>query len=580
MSNLYAVLYLEHDASLSVWDSDTNTFRIYEAERIANIKHFMPRRHTKLIDDVLYKILNMIQKDFGVKRFQEFIIKGNFADVTSDFLENHCSKSYDYIKEHSDLVLFPDISEAHHHSGHAWAGYIQSPYTNAFVITYDVKGDDSSITCRSIQDDVESTIKKYNQSIGLIYNIVGRMCYTLRHTNNILDIAGKLMGLAGYGQPTQRTHLLTETFRDAEQQHISDDTMGWFTEILMAMETIHGAHPEGFLDTGPSWDEVKSDNKLKIHNLRKVRGHAYNEFDSDTRYNRFFLKDQEETEWAYAAQLYIEQRLLDLVKDNLSDIRAADNNLILSGGCALNVLANERVKKEYPEISVYVPPNPHDGGISLGLLAERLVKQNLLKSQSVSGLQYAGADMLDNFYRVFTDYSETTPGEVAEQLRAGKIIGVIQGRSEVGPRALGNRSILCNAELANMKDILNSKVKHREWYRPFAPVCRLSDADQWFSSSSLNGYETMSFVADVITDDIPAVTHVDGTARLQTVTEESHKVLWDILTEFGGVLLNTSFNDNGKPILNDFATAKRILDNTELDAVLWIDSDGIYRITV
>ena len=164
--------------------------------------------------------------------------------------------------------------------------------------------------------------------------------------------------------------------------------------------------------------------------------------------------------------------------------------------------------------------------------------------------------------------------QLVEDLTTGKIIGVARGRAEHGPRALGNRSILCNPSLPDMKDVLNEKVKHREWYRPFAPVVRLEDVSEYFEWDKEARW--MSFcpkVKEEWREKLAAITHVDGTARVQTVTKEQNEWLYDLLTAFKaktgvGVLLNTSFNVDGKPILSTVKDAFKILESTEMDGVL------------
>ena len=143
----------------------------------------------------------------------------------------------------------------------------------------------------------------------------------------------------------------------------------------------------------------------------------------------------------------------------------------------------------------------------------------------------------------------------------------------MGPRARGNRSIVCDPNIADMKDILNSKVKFREWYRPFAPFCKKEDAHKYFDSPNFDNLEYMSYAPKVKVDTLPSITHVDGTARLQTVTEESHSHFYELLTEFGkisetNVLLNTSFNIRGYPILSTIKDALYALENTEMDYVV------------
>jgi len=164
--------------------------------------------------------------------------------------------------------------------------------------------------------------------------------------------------------------------------------------------------------------------------------------------------------------------------------------------------------------------------------------------------------------------------QLVDDLISGKIVGVARGRSEHGPRALGNRSIFCNPSIPEMKDILNAKVKHREWYRPFAPVVRLEDVNIYFEWNKESRW--MSFcpkVREEWKDKLAAITHVDDTARVQTVTREQNEWLYELLTKFHektgvGVLLNTSFNVDGKPILSTCKDAFTILETTKMDCLV------------
>ena len=179
---------------------------------------------------------------------------------------------------------------------------------------------------------------------------------------------------------------------------------------------------------------------------------------------------------------------------------------------------------------------------------------------------------LDEFIKEY-DAKKITKKDIAKLIKDGKIIGLVYGDSEVGPRALGNRSIVCDPNIPDMKDILNSKVKFREWYRPFAPFCKKEDAHKYFDSPNFDNLEYMSYAPRVKVDTLPSITHVDGTARLQTVTEESHSHFYELLTEFGklsdtNVLLNTSFNIRGYPILSTIEDALYALENTEMDYVV------------
>ena len=198
-------------------------------------------------------------------------------------------------------------------------------------------------------------------------------------------------------------------------------------------------------------------------------------------------------------------------------------------------------------------------------------------------ITYKGIEILDKY--CLLEYIENYNGEkveidkIVEDLVNNNILGVVQGNSEHGPRALGNRSIICSPIPNDMKDTLNLKVKHREWFRPFAPIVRLEDVSEYFEWEGESRW--MNFcpkVRENYKEKLPAITHVDGTARVQTVTKEQNQFMYEILTKFKektgiGVLLNTSFNVDGKPILSTYRDALKIFNETQLDRLYL---DGYY----
>ncbi len=253
-----------------------------------------------------------------------------------------------------------------------------------------------------------------------------------------------------------------------------------------------------------------------------------------------------------------------IIRDN------PDLPICVTGGCGLNIVLNTKIRKKYGR-PVFVGPNPNDCGLSIGMLA------NLIKPKHPIVATYLGSEVFDKniLPRLIEEYNavQLPIEELAVELLGGKIIGVVQGRAEHGPRALGNRSIICNPLIQNMKDKLNLKVKHREWYRPFAPIVRLEDVSEYFEWNESS--EWMSFCVNVkeqYRNIIPAVVHIDNTARVQTITKEQNPRMYALLTEFKkltgvGVLLNTSFNVDGKPILSTYMDAFEVLNNTELDSL-------------
>lgn len=240
-----------------------------------------------------------------------------------------------------------------------------------------------------------------------------------------------------------------------------------------------------------------------------------------------------------------------------------DLPIVMTGGCALNVCANSMLP------AAFAPPNPGDNGIPFGMLC-----LNGHITEPVADLHYSGWGVLDKPEREGISYGIA---DLAVMLNGGNVIGVMQGRSEHGPRALGNRSILASP-VAGIKDRLNREVKFREDFRPYAPVIRQEIAAEWFEDCPPSPYMSYSPRAtEKLRELAPDIVHVDGTSRVQTVTREQNPWLHQLLVDFeeeSGIpcLLNTSFNVRGKPILTTYAEAFDVLDNTELDAVY---SDGV-----
>ena len=256
-------------------------------------------------------------------------------------------------------------------------------------------------------------------------------------------------------------------------------------------------------------------------------------------------KGEKSKDLAYAAQYIFEKSFADIIMPFMFEHK--DRELQFAGGGAMNILNNTSYK-------AFVSPNSDDRGIALGCLL------SLLKPIYPVDSTYLGSEPYDDM----PDGKEINVKEVSNILSEGKIIGLIQGRAEHGARALGNRSILC-VPAEGVKERLNSEVKNREWFRPFAGVCRKEDAHKYFKV--FDRHRWMTHNAKVITREYPGVTHVDKTCRLQTVTEKQNKFIYDLL-EYHPVLLNTSFNIQGKPILNTYKEALWMKKNTGVDEVI------------
>ena len=264
-------------------------------------------------------------------------------------------------------------------------------------------------------------------------------------------------------------------------------------------------------------------------------------------------------------------------------------NLCIAGGVALNCVANGRIAREAGFDNVWIQPAAGDNGIAIGaayygLLAVQKQPRSYVMTHSYTGRAYSDAEVTAATRRVLVRAqtsavrSDDICRDTAKLLAEQQVIGWFQGRSEYGPRALGNRSILADPRRPEMKDILNSRVKHRQPFRPFAPIVLAERAHEIFEGDEDSPFMLIAKpVRAEWRDRIPAIVHVDGSARVQTVTEATNPVLYRLLKEFEAltgvpVLLNTSFNVKGEPIVETPRDAMACFINTGIDHLILHDT--------
>jgi carbamoyltransferase len=264
-------------------------------------------------------------------------------------------------------------------------------------------------------------------------------------------------------------------------------------------------------------------------------------------------------------------------------------NLCIAGGVALNCVANGRIAREAGFENVWIQPAAGDDGIAIGCAAYghlEVLKQprSFVMKQSYVGKPYASHD-IENTTQKFLIRIQTTAirsddicRDTAKLLAEQRVIGWFQGGSEFGPRALGNRSLLADPRKAEMKDILNSRVKHRQPFRPFAPIVLVERAKEIFEGEEDSPFMLIAKpVRREWRDRIPAIVHVDGTARVQTVSQDTNPVLYRLLKEFEAltgvpVLINTSFNVKGEPIVETPRDAMICFLTTGIDNLVLHDT--------
>jgi len=552
-------MYEGHDSSIVFYLPKTDDWVIYELEKVTGIKHFsMSRGFKNLFENGPYtvagpsntpnnvtqavkKCLVNLKKDFGIENdflvFHVMPIHASRNDKEVQF----GNQGFDYT-----VLNCPSYHRArmNHHEGHTWGAYMTCPWSSAAILSWDAGGDSTTMMFSKIKDGYIQKRTEYPIArVSYMWQMLGMMMEIIVKTKNALDYAGKMMGLSAYGKvhAEKAKEMMPEIKRLMTTQRMKQHARQYSKDLC-------ALHFPYFKETGT-------------------------------------LNDEDSAILCYAIQKTTEEIVIEMIRDEfLDDIHEMDSQLIITGGTAMNILANEAIKEAFPDIKVFVPCNPSDDGISCGLLEREkdfLIWDEFL-DRMIRGwdFKYKGPYLMDHHHidvwRHERGANETSMKEVASLLKQGKIIGFLNGRSEVGPRSLGNRSILCDPSQPNMKDTLNAKVKFREWFRPFAPMCKLEDADTYFDSRDYEFMDAMQFgikVKPEWQDHLTEITHEDGTARLQVVTPESNPVVYELLDEFGGVLLNTSFNVQGKPILNTIGEAMLILDKTELDYVVIVHKD-------
>ena len=305
-----------------------------------------------------------------------------------------------------------------------------------------------------------------------------------------------------------------------------------------------------------------------------------------THSDRWPLHQEEYKNLAASVQVALEEALLYLTC-RLRKLQSS-RNLCWAGGVALNSVANEKIIRRSGFENVHIVPAAEDSGAAIGAAYYALWRLTGENSYSrmvhdACGQPYSTAAVsqaVQNARGVHSIPSKDRIADATDLLCAGKIIGWFDGRSEIGPRALGQRSILCDPRRASHKDVLNRKVKKRESFRPFAPAILREEAANWFEMDG-GGADSpfMLRVCDFRSekkDLVPAVVHVDGTGRLQTLTKEANGNFYELVKRFYGktgvpILLNTSFNVAGYPIIETPADAVACLTETELDCCVFED---------
>jgi carbamoyltransferase len=441
-----------------------------------------------------------------------------------------------------------------HHLSHAASAFFCSPFEEAATLTIDGVGEWATATYgvgRGTNIELFKEIK-FPHSLGLLYS-----AFTAFLGFEVNEGEYKVMGMAPFGKPTY----LDKVYRviDVEHDGSFQLNMDYFTFHHSTERTYSPKFVELF---GPPRDP-------EAYFFTTDSGYPSYFGEKPVNYPELAHANQHYADIAASIQTATEEILLKMANHVYQETGL--KKLCMAGGVALNSVANGRILLETPFEEIYVQPSAGDGGGALGaaLWAYHMVlghPRKFVMEHAYWGEDYS-RETIEAFlqregiaYRSYAD-DEVLLRNVVECLQAGKVVGWFQGRFEWGPRALGNRSILADPRRPDMKDIVNTKIKFREPFRPFAPSILVEETANYFALPEPARHYPARFMLYVVDvkekqrDVLPAITHVDGTGRLQTVSSQTNPRYYELIRRFGEatgvpVLLNTSFNLKGEPIVN------------------------------
>ncbi len=450
-------------------------------------------------------------------------------------------------------ALKADFHRVEHHRAHMASAFFVSPFQDAAVLSIDGMGDFVSTMVGSGKDNKLSVDDQvlFPHSLGIFFTALTQWLGFPNYGDE-----GKVQGLAPYGEPR---------YLDEMHKMVRLLPNGAF-ELDLKYFVHHAQGVDMTWDDGsPTIGTIYSPEVVKL--LGEPRAHR-GEY------------TQKHRDIAASMQAMLEEAEFHVVRDAYK--RTGKKALCLAGGVALNSSFNGKILPETDFEDIFVQPASGDAGTSLG--AAFYVYNQVLGNprsfemkHSYTGPSYSNAQIEATLkernlsYQTLDD--EALPKETAALIAEANVVGWFQGAAEWGPRALGNRSIVADPRRADMKEILNARIKHREEFRPFAPSLLAERTGDYFEQSYPDPFMVKVYkVREEKRAEIPAVTHVDGTGRLQTVEKSVNERYWELINAFGErsgtpVVLNTSFNDN-EPIVCTPDEAINCFERTHMDAIV------------
>ncbi|HEY2867454.1 MAG TPA: carbamoyltransferase C-terminal domain-containing protein [Pyrinomonadaceae bacterium] len=470
------------------------------------------------------------------------------------------SKAFDSLK--SLIADKLDVDEAtlkfktynvEHHLAHTASAYFASGWERSAGITIDGSGDFVSCMLSDCEGSDITPVKRIfvPHSLGTMYTAVCQFIGYPKYGDE-----GKVMGLAPLG---------------------SDTYTEFFDNILASTENGFALNPAYFLPFGANQGmEITDEGEMVVHRLYsdlflKELGEAREPYGEITR---------RDMDVAFGLQKVFEKFYMHILNELHALVPV--NRVSIAGGCALNSVANGKALTETPFRETCIQPAAGDDGLALG---SALYVSNVLLREgkrwvmrdAYLGDEYSDSAIQAELDRYNVNYQkhgrECVLDKTADEIKNGNVVGWFQGRMEWGPRALGNRSILAHPGFPNMKDVLNARIKHREWFRPFAPSVLVDRQSEIFEQDHPSPFMLHVYkIRPEWRERLSAVNHVDDTGRLQTVSRDENPLYYDLISKFESktrvpVLLNTSFNEK-EPIVHQPSEAIECFRRTKMDVLV------------
>lgn len=482
---------------------------------------------------------------------------GSLSVVADRFKNSKKVSSLQHEFEHhfgvSAAEILPKIIQVEHHRSHLASAFFASPFNDAALLSIDGSGDFTT-TMRGIGTNTEINVLDsidFPHSIGSFYTAFTQLLGFPHYGDEY-----KVMGLAPYGKP-----LFTDKLKKV-LQHTSDG--------LFKLNPDYFVSPTaGIISYGN--DHIPMVATLFNKAMESEFGPSRKQEEALTQYHK---------DMAASVQRYTEETVFHLLNHLYEKTKLP--NVCIAGGVAQNSVANGKITRNTPFKNVYIPSAGHDAGISMGaaLYAQhhilKMARQQPIYS-AYTGSYFSNAEIerllqeKNITYKKLDD--ETLYDVVTDRLVDAGVVGWFKGAAEFGPRALGGRSIIADPRRSDAKDLLNAKIKRRESFRPFAPSILKEYVEEYFEVNDIVPFMEKVFPIKAEKQHlIPAVTHVDGTGRLQTVDKEVSSAYYRLIDRFREktgvpILLNTSFNEN-EPIVNSPEEALNCYLRTNMDMLV------------